>query len=327
MKKLFLIRFSSLLLLFSAFAVSSCNNDDDHINSNDSEKSISEIATSKPELSNLVSALNKTGLTATLNAAGTYTVFAPTNAAFNNFLADNGFETLDQVPTETLKQVLLNHVIGTTLLSTNLNTGYIKTLAKGTASSTNALSMFVNTSDGVVLNGGSSNNGAKVSNVNIVANNGVIHLVDHVINLPTVVNHAIANPQFSTLVQALTRADQPNFVGILSGSTNAPFTVFAPTNQAFTNLLTELNINGLANVPQAVLENTLKYHVVVRQNILANQLTNNMSVPTFQGGNLTIDLSSGAKIKDANNRLSSIVATDVQATNGVIHAIDKVLLP
>src|SRR5690606_9510179 len=125
------------------------------------------------------------------------------------------------------------------LMSGALSTGYVKTMAKGAASTTNTLSMFINTSSGVLINGGLSNNGAAVVTADVVASNGVIHIVNGVIALPTVTNHAIANAEFSVLVQALTRSDQPDFAGILSGYANSPFTVFAPDNAAFLSLLDE----------------------------------------------------------------------------------------
>lgn len=182
--------------------------------------------------------------------------------------------------------------------------------------------MFVNTSSGVKLNGVST-----VTTANISASNGIIHIVDNVIGLPTVVTHALANPNFSTLVAALTRDDQPDFAGILSGTESSPFTVFAPTNAAFGSLLTELGANSLNDINQSTLENTLKYHVVAGANVLASTLTNNQMVTTFQGQSFTITTTGGAKITDANGRMSNIILTDVQASNGVIHAIDKVVLP
>ncbi len=313
------------LVLFSLLvAFNGCSDDDDNTNS---QKTIAEIATSTSDLSVLVSALQKADLVTTLDGTTNYTVFAPTNAAFNSFLQANGFANLDAVPVPLLKEILLNHVISGEVTSNQLNTGYVKTLGKGSASSTNTLSMFVNTSQGVTLNGGVSNGGAKVVTADVQASNGVVHVVDGVIGLPTIVNHSIANPNFSVLVQALTRNDQPDFVGILSGSANAPFTVFAPTNTAFTNLLTELNLTALSAIPQATLEKTLKYHVVTGANVLSTALTDGMTVNTFAGNPFTINLTGGAKITDINSRVSNIIITDVQASNGVVHAIDKVLLP
>lgn len=309
------------LLFFSILF--SCNDDDDTITPIiNQQQSVSSIASSNPNFSILVSALNRTDLTATLNGSGNFTVFAPTNEAFNTFLSANGFSSIDAVPIPLLKEILLNHVVNDELFANELSTGYVKTLGKGSASTINTLSMYVDTSNGVKLNGVST-----VTAADIDASNGVIHQVNAVIGLPTVVTHATANSNFTSLVAALTRNDMPNFVGILSGTESSPFTVFAPTNAAFSSLLTEFSWATLNDVPASVLENTLKYHVVTGANVLSSNLTNNMSVTTFQGQNFTISLTNGPKITDANNRMSNIVATDVQCANGVIHVIDKVVVP
>ncbi len=322
MKKFSLL--SKFALAFTMAAFVSCSDDDD--NNSESPQTIAEIAMENDDFSSLAAALDRAGLTATLNGSGEFTVFAPTNAAFNTFLSANGFANLEAVPVNVLREVLLNHVVSGEVMSNELSTGYVKTLGKGSASATNTLSMYINTASGVVINGGASNGGASVTTPDIDAENGVVHVVNAVIGLPTVVNHAIANPNFTSLVAALTRDDQPDFAGILSGT--GPFTVFAPTNAAFASLLTELSLPGLADVPQAVLENTLKYHVVAGANVLSTNLTNNMMVETFQGQSFSVQLmGSSAQITDASNRVSAITATDVQASNGVIHVVDKVLLP
>jgi uncharacterized surface protein with fasciclin (FAS1) repeats len=307
-----------VLLTFFAFAATSCDNDDDNPAPVDNTITGKAIATAN--LSILVQALVKADLATTLQGTGPYTVFAPTNDAFTAFLATTTYATINDVPKDVLTQILLNHVVTGAVKSTDLSTGYIKTLAKGSASATNTLSMFVNTSSGVKLNGD-----AKVTTADIMASNGVVHIVDKVIGLPTIVTHATANPNFTSLVGALTGAGQPNFVSILSGT--GPFTVFAPTNAAFTSLNTELAPGGIAVVSAANLTKVLQYHVV-NGNILAATLTEGQVVPTLQTPQtFTIQLTGGAKIKDANNRISNIIATDVQCSNGVIHVLDKVLLP
>jgi uncharacterized surface protein with fasciclin (FAS1) repeats len=319
MKNVMKIKNLALIVLFSVLAIS-CDDDTD---TTPVDNTITGIAANTPDLSILVQALEKAELTTTLQASGSYTVFAPTNSAFTAFLATTPYATINDVPKAALTEILLNHVISTTLKSSDLTTGYIKTLAKGSASSTNTLSMFVNTaSNMVVLNGG-----AMVTTADIMASNGVIHIVDEVIGLPTIVTHATANPNFTSLVGALTGAGQPDFVSILSGT--GPFTVFAPTNAAFTALNTELAPGGIASVSAANLTKVLQYHVISPANVLAATLTEGQIVTPIltPAQTFTIQLSGGAKIKDANNRISTIVATDVQCSNGVIHALDKVLLP
>ena len=310
-------------LLFVAFFITSCDDDDD--TTTPQQQTIATIASNNPEFTSLVAALDKAGLTTTLNSSGSFTVFAPTNDAFTAFLTANGFADLDAVPVPLLREVLLNHVISDELFANELSSSYVKTLAKGAASTTNTLSMFVDTSSGVKLNGVST-----VTQADINASNGVIHKVNAVIGLPTVVTHATANANFTSLVAALTRSDQAdqNFVGILSGTANSPFTVFAPTNAAFGSLLTEFSWADLNAVPETVLEKTLKYHVVTGSNILASGIPSTATnINTFLNQTFSVNATGGAKITDYNNRVSNIVATDVQCDNGVIHVIDKVIVP
>ncbi|MBP0611782.1 fasciclin domain-containing protein [Chryseobacterium sp. cx-311] len=316
MKNLFKI--FSLVLLFG-FISTAC---EDSTTEMETYSSIYELTASDPDLSNLKAAIDKAGLASTLNQSGNFTVFAPSNAAFSQFLSANGFASLNDVPTAALKEILLNHVLGTKMMASQVATGYVSTMAKGSASSTRNLSMFVNTASGVKLNGVST-----VTQTDLMATNGVIHKVDKVIGLPTVVTHVLANPNFSTLVSALTRNDMPDFVGILGGSTGSPFTVLAPNNAAFGSLLTEINLPGLASIPTVTLENALKYHVVAGANVASTDIMNNMNVTTFQGGTFTVTTTGGVKITDANNRMSNVIATDVQCSNGIIHVLDKVLLP
>lgn len=315
MKKIKL--FAALLLVSSTLFIS-CNNDDDDMTKSNT---ITSIAQSNPDFSILVSALIKADLATTLNQSGQYTVFAPTNAAFTTFLQTTPYATINDVPKDVLTQILLNHVVSGTVKSTNLTTGYVKTLAKSATSGTNTMSMYVDLTSGVKLNGVS-----KVTTADIMATNGVIHIVDAVINLPTIVTHATANPNFTSLVGALTADGQPNFVSVLSGT--GPFTVFAPTNAAFTALNTELAPGGIAGVSSANITKVLQYHVV-NGNILASSLTEGQIVTPIltPAQTFEIQLSGGAKIKDKNNRVSNIVTTDVQCSNGVIHVLDKVLLP
>ena len=315
MKTLSKIKFIVALIALTSFTIS-CDNDDDPV----ADNTITGIAKTNSNLSILVQALVKADLATTLQGVGPFTVFAPTNKAFEDFLKTTPYATLNDVPKDVLTQILLNHVVSGNVKSTDLSTGYIKTLAKGTASTTNNLSMFVNTASGVKLNGV-----ATVTTANVMASNGVIHVVNKVIGLPTIVTHATANPNFTSLVGALTGAGQPNFVSILSST--GPYTVFAPTNDAFTALNTELAPGGIAGVSTANLTKVLTYHVA-NGNVLAGSLTEGQVVSTLQTPQtFTIQLSGGAKIKDANNRISNITATDVQCSNGVIHVLNKVLLP
>lgn len=315
MKILSRLKIAIAIIALTSFTIS-CDNDDDIPVDN----TITGIAKTNSNLTILVQALVKADLAGTLQGKGPFTVFAPTDAAFTAFLKTTPYATLNDVPKDVLTQILLNHVVNGKVKSTDLSTGYVKTLAKSATSGMNTMSLYVDLTSGVKLNGV-----AKVTTADVMATNGIIHVVDAVINLPTIVTHATANTNFTSLVGALTKAGQPDFVSILSGT--GPYTVFAPTNDAFTAFNTELAPGGIAGVSSADLTKVLQYHVV-NGNILAASLTEGQIVSTRQTPQtFTIQLTGGAKIKDVNNRISTIVATDVQCSNGVIHVLNQVLLP
>jgi uncharacterized surface protein with fasciclin (FAS1) repeats len=307
----------ALFLLVSIF--SSCSDNDDPVVE---PNTIVDVAVNN-NLSSLVAAVTKAELVATLSGSGPFTVLAPTNEAFAAFLEEKGFNSLDDVPKEVITQILLNHVIDGSLKSTDLTTGYANTKATSDASQT-PMSIYINTDGGVKFNGIS-----QVSVPNVSADNGTVHVVDKVIDLPTIVTFAAADSNFSILVEALARESSYTYVETLStpnGTEPAPFTVFAPVNSAFVSLLNELDLTALSEVPTATLTSTLNTHVVAGANVLESGLSDNMPISTL-GGALTVNLSAGeATLTDSGSRISKIIATDVQANNGVIHAIDKVVL-
>lgn len=321
-----LLKLSKLtFLLFVGFSIQSCSDDDDDVTTPTGPSNIVEIAMDTPDLSNLVAALSVAdGNLVDVLSGGEFTVLAPTNEAFETFLAANGFMSLSEVPTDVLSNILLNHVISGTINSTNLvdaGSGYSTTNASNMDGDN--LSLYFDTSSGVTFNGISS-----VVAADIVASNGIVHVVDEVIGLPTVVTFAVSNPALSTLVAALTTEGlSVDIVSILSSSDEpSPFTVFAPTNDAFGSLLAELGLNALGDIPVDILEATLGTHVAPEANVRSTDLVDGMSVNTI-GSTITVSLSDGAKLIDSNGRESNIVAVDIQAYNGVVHVIDNVLLP
>lgn len=237
----------------------------------------------------------------------TYTVFAPTNDAFAAFLSDLGV-SLDDLTKEDLTPILTYHAVGAKALSSSLETGYIETLYS--ALEGYPVSMLVEVDNGVTLNGAVS-----VTTPDVELSNGVIHVIDGVLSPTSVVAIAINNSNFSTLVEAVVKAD---LVETLSA--DGPFTVFAPTNAAFEELFTALTVNGIEDLSAEALIPILQYHVV-SGNVLSTDLTEG-AVPTLNG-DISFDLSGPVTI----NGSSEVLATDIQGTNGVIHVIDEVLLP
>ncbi|MEM6721349.1 MAG: fasciclin domain-containing protein [Bacteroidota bacterium] len=326
--------FILMAFVISLVTLTSCSDDDNNTaNPAPETNTIADFVAANADYSSLGAALGRAGLTSVLDGTTEYTVFAPNNAAFDAFLQANNYVNLDAVPVDVLTQVLLNHVVNGNNTSDDLVTGYVQTLAVE-ASTENRLNMYINVDNGVVINGGMMNGGATVSTANVPVDNGVIHAVNSVINIPTVVTFAVADEAtFSSLVAALTREESFPFVSTLTGTeAPSPFTVFAPTNQAFANLLTEgvlpSSVTTLADIPTATLEATLNTHVIAGANVLASTLMDDMTVDNTLGANFTINVTTdGATFTDLNGRTGNIIVTNVQAGNGVIHAIDKVILP
>ncbi|NNK82980.1 MAG: fasciclin domain-containing protein, partial [Flavobacteriaceae bacterium] len=251
---------------------------------------IVQTAQGNSELSTLVTALQAADgdLVSILSGNGPFTVLAPTNAAFNTFLQDNNFSSLSDIPTDVLSQVLLNHVITGEVPSSALagqGSGYAKTNAMGAGD--NYISLYFDTSNGVKFNNSASviDGGADVS-----ASNGIVHVIDRVIALPSVVDHALANSNFSNLTAALGAADG-DLVGILS--TAGPFTVLAPGNMAFGEFLSDNNFGSLGDVPTDALASVLLNHVVSGA-ISSTDLVNlgsgytNTSADAFDGHKMSI---------------------------------------
>ena len=313
-----------LIAIFAVLVLASCNKEEDMDNlpATPTDADITMVAAGNENFSSLVAALQKADLVNALKAQGPYTVFAPTNQAFSAFLADKGFDNLDDVPEDILTAILLNHVVDGKVISTSLRQGYVSTLASE-ASSENNLSIYVDLSSSVLINGTSM-----VTTADIEASNGVIHVIDAVIDIPSVVTHAVSNENFTSLVSALTANGlSTDFVSVLSGE--GPFTVFAPTNAAFEALLnSNPEWSSLSDIPSDILEKVLTYHVIAGANVLSSDLTDGMEVTALNGDTFQINIAGGnATITDANGYVANIIAADVQAGNGVIHVIDKVILP
>merc|ERR1712032_58800 len=284
--------------------------------------SIVDHAINNPNFSSLTLALIAEGLVEPLEGEGPFTVLAPVNDAFDVFSNPDG---------NLLSQILLNHVVPGAITSENLEESadtYASTLATGPNDS--AISIYANTADGVRFNGVSS-----VALADVIGTNGIIHAVDAVIDVPTVVTFAAANPNFTSLVAALAEADgseaDPMLIPTLSGE--GPFTVFAPLNSAFDTLLNSNPAwNGVADIDDALLNSVLLHHVV-SGNVRSGDLEVGANVaPTLEGDEITITLPGTepniADVTDgAGNSDIGIVAVDVQAGNGVIHVLNKVMLP
>lgn len=306
-------------ILKSAFAVlaivilgvtTSCSKDEEQPQ-NEMPKNIVQVASGDARFSILVEAVTKANLASALEGTGPFTVFAPTNDAFEALFAELGIEGIKDLDAATLTPILLNHVVSGSIKSNAIATGYVPTL-NTTSPDGDAVKLYVSKGSDVKVDG------SKVIVADVMASNGVIHAIDKVILPASLVNHAINNPDFSILVQAVIKA---GLVETLS--TAGPFTIFAPTNTAFNALFATLGVSGIADLTAEQLTPILLYHVV-SGNVVASEVSTG-SVPTLnEGSSLEVTVGNGGVTLNSN---INVIATDVQGSNGVIHVIDAVLLP
>lgn len=291
----------------------------------DSTSNIVETAVAAGDFTTLVAALEATGLDATLaNEEAEFTVFAPTDAAFamiDAAVLDRLLENPDE-----LSAILLQHVVAGSVDSVTAYTlnGQSAPTAAGSTETPVTIPVAINSSTDMLTFGG-----AQIVTKDIYANNGVIHVIDMVViadaTIPpaygNIAEVASANDSFDTLVAALTAADLVSVVA----NPEADFTVFAPTDAAFADLgLDETNVGDLENLTEVLL-----YHV------LASEVKQDGAVTVAQSDMNTVATANTAMDKIALSQTESnlyvntsmVTLANVFADNGVIHVIDKVLLP
>jgi uncharacterized surface protein with fasciclin (FAS1) repeats len=309
----FIRKVTTAFVLSLAVLFGSCDKDEDQM----PLESISTIVSTNSNFTLLKSALVHAGLTEVLSGTGPFTVFAPNNAAFTSA----GLETeakIKAIPAATLKNILLYHV-----LPQKVSAGQISTATNTPVKTANEMNVFItkNSKDIFV-------NGATVIQGDVMATNGIIHVINNVLMPATgnIVEVASANPNFSILVAAVLRASQgsTNVAQVLSGA--GPLTVFAPTNQAFINA-GFANVAAIQSADPAVLTSILTYHVISGR-LFSSDLTEGAKPVTVNGATVTVSLTAGAKVKGNSNTTASLITSaNMVTTNGVIHVIDQVLMP
>lgn len=305
-------------LALSTALVGCGGDDDDEALPPATQANIAEVARQQG-FNALLAAVDKAGIGGALaNANAQLTVFAPTDQAFNDLARRLGFADatamVAALPAPALQSILNYHVLGTRKLAADLAAGGATQPTAYSYAGAPA-SLRFDFTGGVKI----TDAALTVANVvtpNVAASNGVIHAVDKVLVPPGVLNvvqMAQANPIFSSLVGAVVASD---LQGTLGGA--GPFTVFAPTNDAFAAAP-----QGLSS---AQLRTVLTYHVLGSQ-VLSSQIPFGTPVTTLAGQDIVIGAGTPPTIRDTTTVAARITAVDVRASNGVIHVLDKVLIP
>lgn len=299
---------SLIFAMASIFSLTFVSCENDEMETEETPSTVVEIIVNSPNHATLEAAVIAANLAGTLSGTGPFTVFAPTDAAFST-LPDGVIDDLLADPSGDLTDILLYHVVAGKALSGSLANGQEIEMVLG-----KDISVTIN-SMGVYIND------AKVTVADIIAENGVVHVIDAVLipaaDMPaTVVDIVVNSDQHETLETAVIAA---GLAGTLSGA--GPFTVFAPTDAAFA-ALPDGTLASLLADPSGALTDILKYHVVGSK-ALSTGLSNNQTISTLLGQGVKVSINAdGVFIND-----SKVIVADIVAGNGVVHVIDAVLLP
>ena len=384
-----------ILIALVALFVTSCNikNDDPLV---PADNSLTGIISRNPDLSTFYEAVKIAGLdTPTFlgRTATTLTVFAPNNAAFTTFLSANGYANLSAVPVATLTNLLKNHMVTSSIVtsSAGLSTlgadpvvstfsGYAQTLAESSSSTVKTITMFINNGVYTAPNTNPSTTGifqingvSQVITSDITASNGVVHIINKIIPIPTLIDLISNNPNLSSLTTAVSAPAQATVLTKLTSATSSlPLTVFAPDNAAFSLLTattgTGFGIGGSTLVlsnPTNISE-ILNYHLVSGNLNGAPYSLTNTDITVASPGAKTLTTLQSPKVltvkftlrveavpaipatltspiipavpaitrkhlitdqTTGTARIARISNYDIQASNGVVHIVDRVMLP
>lgn len=362
---------NKIALLFSlVFTVLSCDDNDNP--AIEKLPTAFDIVQSDSNYSVFIKALEVSGLkTATSNVlanAGSYTIFLPTNAAFASYSsalipqgtlvdANVNTTTLSASQQGELKRLVLNHLIGTAVLGSDLpNKGYLKSMSPFGTSTSITLSMYFDKTSGVVINGGASNGGATVTQADINVSNGVVHKVDQVIKLPTLVSAVSADKDLTSLLGVVSDPAQSAVLSQLT-SPASNTQLFAPNNTAFATALATggyLDGKGATDISKI-----LRYHIATAgsftQTAVIGTSTGNInngssSTSSFLPSSATTDatVTTRASVGVTSNfqtfrvekgtlkiyemptisvAASNMKVVNIHTSNGIVHTIDRVLQP
>jgi uncharacterized surface protein with fasciclin (FAS1) repeats len=250
----------------------------------------------------LEAAINAAELNETLDTGGPFTLFAPSDDAFAALPEGTVDTLLNDIPE--LTEILLHHVVNGTAMSTDLNDGDVIETLNGTNVTV--------TIDGMTY----MIDMATVTSANIEASNGVVHVVDMVLLPPPSIMDIVANSEAHTILEAAINAAELNE----TLDTGGPFTLFAPSDDAFA-ALPEGTVDALLNdIPELT---EILLHHVVNGTAMSTDLNDGDVIETLNGTNVTVTIDGMTYMID----MATVTSANIEASNGVVHVVDMVLLP
>lgn len=306
-------------------------------------ETLTQIIIARDDLSILETALRileeetDTKLLSQLNLPNTNTtLFAPNDTAFQAWLDNSGIDAISDLNPDDIELVILNHVLVGQFASSDFVSGYTtSSVVVGPRDNPRNISMYINTANGVSINGESN-----VIDPDVQVNNGALHIVDRVIDLPVLLDFSIMDPSLSIFNDAVnfaqTARDEegngPNLRFRLVDR-GASRTLFMPTDAAFNDLLVEQGVAELDELDPSLVADAIFTHLIDIAAITSGELIEigrPFPIPSFKNELLFIDPNpDNLTVTDPNGRLANISSTfvDLTAINGVVHVIDRVLLP
>lgn len=299
-----------LIAIFSAGFLTSCLPDPP------SGPDLWESLIQEPAYSDFVSALELSGYDEELQRGFIYTLFVPPNTAMQNWLSENNYAALSDVPLQDLQFLIRYHMVLGEFDLGSQTSGYIGMLSPASPDSFGLNLFFNRVGDNVKLNDRST-----VTSLNIEATNGLINEIDLVLNLPSVYTHLESNPSYTTFLDAVGRAGLTNTLRNASA-----YTVLTPTNSAFDRFFNEINITDLDDLTEKEIRTLVKTHIL-NQNLTSTEIINasNGSYENLEGTQLSITSFTQGQIIVQNT--IGVPEFDIQATNGTIHVIQDVINP
>ena len=321
----FILKLAKIILIFIFCSIIiSCGTSDDPGDVIIPDNTINNFILNNSNYSVLATALNRTSLDSVLNSTmQQYTIFAPNNSAFNSFLSENDYTNINDVPLKELENYLRYHIQPGASKLSEFPDGYIRSLGTGNVSD-RLLSMYTSTLDDSFY----INNEAEVvvSQGNILLDNGYLNPISTFLSLPSITDFLLVSQQSSddSFANILSESTSENYLARLEDE-DAVFTILQASEEAIANYLSENNYAAINDIPQANLQKIIDNHIIPQENVRTEAIEDSLQVTANSGALLNFYEDNGPKIKLENNEIINIITPNIQAVNGVIQIVDRVI--